>query len=342
MLYEAKYAKMYIERTLKSPYTIYKNRQIAEILSELGINSVWDLGGNVSGMMNVEGSLRFQLNLKNIDYNSLDLSTAYFKYNFALGLVDNPELVYSFLNGVVADMRRIPLANESCKAVVCADVIEHIENPERALQEMNRILDKQGVAIVVVPSLYKLDAIQVPHIMEKRFSSHENRMTIKDWIELLNNNGFIIDYEKSRPLGTASGLLYLMWLDENYVPSREGADSPEIFSNKAAIFKDLKKEISSLDSKLDNLFLENPELLDELRKFFMEGRIKSLLQRLMEIARPFLNNYEEFEKMINEFDENNIADDIRLHLQQMIEKSTESININSFFGNSTMLVLRKK
>ena len=158
---------------------------IAEVLSRENIGQVWDLGGNVSGLMKIEGSLRLQLEKRGLTYGAVDLVPAYFDPDFARSLGQLEANLYSQVLGVVGDLRYLPLASESVESVVCADVIEHINQPELAVAEMYRILKPGGKAVLVVPSLYKLDAIKLPHVLNKRFSSHENRLTIDEWISLL-------------------------------------------------------------------------------------------------------------------------------------------------------------
>ena len=75
--YAKECAAKYIGSTLESPYTVHKNRTIAELLAELlrkiEVPTVFDLGGNVSGLIKKQGSLRFQLEQVDIKYYSPDL-----------------------------------------------------------------------------------------------------------------------------------------------------------------------------------------------------------------------------------------------------------------------------
>src|SRR3989339_1823906 len=147
--YNEDYARKYIEQTLRAPYTVYKNNVIADTVEKLGVKQIYDLGGNVSGIMNVDGSLRFQLNQRQISYVGVDLSTAYFRRSFALSLGQGEEDTFEKVDALVGDIRQLPLPTESVEAVVSADVIEHISCPEKALAEMYRILKPHGKAVVV-------------------------------------------------------------------------------------------------------------------------------------------------------------------------------------------------
>ena len=52
--YDIDYARKYYERTLTSPYTIYKNELLARTANEIGVDTVLDLGCNISPIINQE------------------------------------------------------------------------------------------------------------------------------------------------------------------------------------------------------------------------------------------------------------------------------------------------
>jgi len=63
----------------------------------------------------------------------------------------------------------IPLRNESVATVVCSEVLEHIRDDERALQEMSRIIRPGGELILTVP------IHQYYYAYDDRFVKHERR-----------------------------------------------------------------------------------------------------------------------------------------------------------------------
>jgi SAM-dependent methyltransferase len=52
---------------------------------------------------------------------------------------------------VYADLRRLPIADESFDVVLCTQVLEHVPEPARVLGEAHRILRSGGLAVLTVP-----------------------------------------------------------------------------------------------------------------------------------------------------------------------------------------------
>ena len=59
---------------------------------------------------------------------------------------------------VVGDIHKIPLADGSVDAVICGSVLEHVENPILAIQEIHRVLKDGGKLFVSIPSIYPYHA----------------------------------------------------------------------------------------------------------------------------------------------------------------------------------------
>jgi SAM-dependent methyltransferase len=57
---------------------------------------------------------------------------------------------------VQGDAHALPFPDASFDCIVCADVLEHLQNPELALEEMYRVLRSQGVLIISVPFFLNL------------------------------------------------------------------------------------------------------------------------------------------------------------------------------------------
>jgi SAM-dependent methyltransferase len=61
---------------------------------------------------------------------------------------------YASRPDIFADARALPLADATVDAVVCLEVIEHVPDPGRALQEIARVLRPGGAAWISMPFLY--------------------------------------------------------------------------------------------------------------------------------------------------------------------------------------------
>ena len=59
---------------------------------------------------------------------------------------------------LVGDIHQIPLPDDTVDAVICKSVLEHIEEPHRAVAEIHRILRPGGKAYFHVPFLYPYHA----------------------------------------------------------------------------------------------------------------------------------------------------------------------------------------
>ena len=59
---------------------------------------------------------------------------------------------------IVGDIHEIPLPDNSVDAVICKSVLEHVEEPRKAVLEVYRILKPGGKAFFYVPFLYPYHA----------------------------------------------------------------------------------------------------------------------------------------------------------------------------------------
>lgn len=57
---------------------------------------------------------------------------------------------------VLGDARRLPFADASFDAVLCAQMLEHVDRPDRVLQEIGRVLKPGGAGILSVPFVYNV------------------------------------------------------------------------------------------------------------------------------------------------------------------------------------------
>lgn len=55
---------------------------------------------------------------------------------------------------IVGDIHNLPLENDSVDAIICIAVLEHIEDPFKAFEEIYRVLKKGGYCFVYAPFIY--------------------------------------------------------------------------------------------------------------------------------------------------------------------------------------------
>lgn len=340
--YDAEYARKYIERTLGATYTRYKNRLIAERCAEDGATRVVDIGGNVSGIIRAEGSLRTQLEKHGVGYVGVDLIPDYFDPETARDLGVPPEGIYEDVEGYVADIENLPFEDESVEAVVCADVIEHVPNPQKAFTEVARVLSKDGTAFFVIPSMYKIDLFDFNYVEEKRTSSHISKLIIDDWEELWDEAGLELDPEASQPVGIASGLSYLSWVDEEVIPDRPDLDGKEEYSEKSLVHRRAKEILGLYDEVIDAYIFENgvEELLVEALR---EGNIQHAFHILKEAILAVVEVSEEEATILDDFfsmvEGAEYADDRVGHIMNTFMRAKEP---RLLLGNSVLVSLKHK
>lgn len=55
---------------------------------------------------------------------------------------------------IVGDIHQLPFEDNSKEAIICLAVLEHVENPIQAMNEMHRVLKPGGKLLLYVPFLY--------------------------------------------------------------------------------------------------------------------------------------------------------------------------------------------
>ena len=120
-------------------------KKLKQIFSDVSANNqnkktVIDIGGGLR-LSNKQGN---RINkeqewlkdyIKQVDYKILDKVADY-----------NPD--------IVGDIHEMPLADNSIDAILCIAVLEHVEEPQKAMKEIYRVLKPGGCCFIHVPFLY--------------------------------------------------------------------------------------------------------------------------------------------------------------------------------------------
>jgi len=122
--------------------------------------------------------------LKNVEYKIMDPMDTY-----------NPD--------IMGDIHKMPFTNESQDAIVCLSVLEHVEDPIRAAQELYRVLKPGGQLFVYVPFLYYYHAEKGYYGDFWRFTEDSLRVMFKNFsqFEIRRARGAIETWLKLSPLG---------------------------------------------------------------------------------------------------------------------------------------------
>lgn len=81
---------------------------------------------------------------------------------------------------------KLPFQDESLDAVTLLDVLEHVEDQKKALDEIHRVLKKEGLVLITVP------AYQFLFSYWDKMLGHFRRYNQQDLTKILLNNGFVI------------------------------------------------------------------------------------------------------------------------------------------------------
>lgn len=120
----------------------------------------------------------------------------------------NIEYVTTDLNSPIADVKAdicdLPFSNNEFDFIICNHVLEHIPNDKKAMEEIFRVLSKNGTAIIQVPykkeltETYEDDSITDPNERRRIFGQYDHvRIYGMDYFDKLENIGFnvqAVDY----------------------------------------------------------------------------------------------------------------------------------------------------
>ena len=101
------------------------------------------------------------------------------------------------------DVTNISYKDNYFDFIICNHVLEHIDDDTKAMQEIYRVLSRNGKAIMQVPISFKIDRtiedseITSPKQREITFGQHDHvRIYGKDYVDRLESCGFSVDISK--------------------------------------------------------------------------------------------------------------------------------------------------
>lgn len=102
---------------------------------------------------------------------------------------------------LVGDAENIPVKKRNFDFVVCTEVLEHLNQPQRALNSINEVLKEEGLLIATVPNGYGPYSLIFDHfrnkVVSKTFpkiglSDHIQAFTLTQISNLIKESGFEI------------------------------------------------------------------------------------------------------------------------------------------------------
>jgi SAM-dependent methyltransferase len=119
------------------------------------------------------------------------------------------DLVPSDRTSIVADARALPVRSGSVDLLMSFDVIQHVAETERVIEEMARVLAPGGYMVITFPFLYA----------ECDFRDYQ-RWTMEGMCELLNRHGLEPLRQERRGGAFFAGACALNWAMQHMVPGQ--------------------------------------------------------------------------------------------------------------------------
>ncbi len=148
---------------MKTPWDIFYRESIEKIFKKK--KDILDIGGGLrivkSNRIDKRNEWMLPL-IKEINLRVVDPVSDY-----------NPD--------IVADIHHLPMKDSSIGGIFCIAVLEHVEDPIRAVAEMYRVLEKEGLVFMYVPFLYYYHAEKGYYGDFWRFTEDSIRHICKDF-----------------------------------------------------------------------------------------------------------------------------------------------------------------
>jgi len=118
-----------------------------------------------------------------------------FACDYSISAIKKAKNNFPGIDFCVSDVYSLPYKNNIFDVVVCNNIFEHLENPLLALEEIKRIMKKQGYLIISTPSRYRFEnflRLVLGKKMELMSKFHVTEYTVGQMVELLNFSGFML------------------------------------------------------------------------------------------------------------------------------------------------------
>ena len=123
---------------------------------------------------------------------------------------------------IVGDVQDLPLADSSQEAITCISVLEHVENPIKAVAELHRVLKPGGLCFLYMPFLYYYHAERGYYGDYWRFTEDTVRKLCAPFAttELMAVRGPLETIVRLTPLGRGKFFQHIAYLLDGLVGKR--------------------------------------------------------------------------------------------------------------------------
>ncbi len=239
-------------------------KEIIEALDPINGEKIMDLGCGTGYYLFLLSSLSVKLDLVGFDNDKKALDEA------------KESLKERNIKFILGDSRILPFRENSFDKIVASEVLEHIEDDEKALSEIYKILKPNGLFVISTPSInypffwdpinWTLQHLFNAHIQKGFFSGiWNNHMRLygkKDLEIKFKNAGFEIEDSKELTFWCLPFNHYLINLIARLL--YDVKISPKIADNLSK-FKNTKKPL------IINLAFKFVNLIDQLNEIFPQG-----------------------------------------------------------------------
>lgn len=108
----------------------------------------------------------------------------------------------AFKPDIVGDIHNMPFANEELEGILCKAVLEHVLDPIRAVDEIHRVLKKDGKVLLWVPFLYPYHSHSSEYGDYWRFSKDAIKHMFRNFskLEMVESKGYFKTMMELSPL----------------------------------------------------------------------------------------------------------------------------------------------
>lgn len=100
---------------------------------------------------------------------------------------------FASIHFLACNIYKLPFTENYFDSVVMSHVLEHLENPGRALDEICRVIKKNGIFFSITPMENETFVIKPPKKLSEKYFGHLQQFNRRSLIALYKEKGFVVD-----------------------------------------------------------------------------------------------------------------------------------------------------